>query len=94
MMQRRQFLKMPERIPLPSVNKNPAQRIPSGGIGDAAKAVAVPPSPAMLLRSMRAFRTYSLMVKSRAIIGSVLFEADAVILASLPLKKAVSPYSS
>ena len=38
MMQRRKFLKMPERVPLPSVNKNPAQRIPPGGIGDVAKA--------------------------------------------------------
>ena len=41
----------------PSVNKKPAQRIPPGGLEDGAKAVAFPPSPAMLLRSMREFRT-------------------------------------
>ena len=50
MMQRQQFLKMPERVPLPSVNKNPAQRIPPGGLEDGAKAVAFSTSPAMLLR--------------------------------------------
>lgn len=69
MMQRRKFLKMPERVPLPSVNKKPAQRIPPGGLEDGAKAVAFPPSSAMLLRSMKEFKTYSLMVKSRAANG-------------------------
>ncbi len=53
----------------PSVNKKPAQRIPPGGLEDVAKAVAFSTSPAMLLRSMREFRTYSLMVKSRAANG-------------------------
>lgn len=69
MMQRQKFLKMPERVPLPSVNKKPAQRIPPGGLEDGATAVAFSTSPAMLLRSMREFKTYSLMVKSRAANG-------------------------